>query len=97
MLLDVALLRLRRPIHNNPSGYLRFAALATKPGEKSGLELKSGRMSAMHEDSGRETSVADDASSWILAIGAVHRFVLGRARKTATLEGFLLLRGKGTR
>ena len=54
-------------------------------------------MSAMQEDSGRETSMADDASSWILAIGAVHRYVLVRARKTATLEGFLLLRGKGTR
>jgi len=33
----VALLRLRRPIRDKPSGYLRFAALATKPGEKSGL------------------------------------------------------------
>jgi len=37
VLLDVAQLRLRRPIHDKPSGYLRFAALATKPGEKSGL------------------------------------------------------------
>jgi len=37
VLLDVALLRLRRPIHNKPSGYLRFAALAPKPGEISGL------------------------------------------------------------
>ena len=36
MLLDVAQLRLRRPIHNKPSGYLRFATLATKPGEISG-------------------------------------------------------------
>jgi len=33
----VALLRLRRPIRDKPSGYLHFAALATKPGEKSGL------------------------------------------------------------
>jgi len=33
VLLDVAQLRLRRPIRDNPSGYLRFAALATKPGE----------------------------------------------------------------
>jgi hypothetical protein len=32
----VALLRLRRPIRDKPSGYLRFAVLATKPGEKSG-------------------------------------------------------------
>jgi len=39
VLLDVALLRLRRPIHNKPSGYLRFAALATKPGEISGLKV----------------------------------------------------------
>ncbi len=38
MLLDVAVLRLRRPIRDNPSGYLRFAALATKPDEKSGLD-----------------------------------------------------------
>jgi len=37
VLLDVALLRLRRPIRDKPSGYLRFAALATKPGEKCGL------------------------------------------------------------
>jgi len=36
VLLDVAQLRLRRPIRDKPSGYLRFAALATKPGEKSG-------------------------------------------------------------
>jgi len=34
VLLDVAQLRLRRPIRDNPSGYLRFATLATKPGEK---------------------------------------------------------------
>jgi len=40
VLLDVALLRLRRPIHNKPSGYLRFAALATKPGEISGLATR---------------------------------------------------------
>ena len=33
----VAQLRLRRPIRDKPSGYLRFAALATKPGEKCGL------------------------------------------------------------
>jgi len=39
VLLDVAQLRLRRPIHDKPSGYLRFAALATKPGEKSGLDI----------------------------------------------------------
>jgi hypothetical protein len=38
VLLDVAQLRLRRPIRDNPSGYLRFAALATKPGEISGLD-----------------------------------------------------------
>ena len=37
VLLDVAQLRLRRPIRDIPSGYLRFAALATKPGEKCGL------------------------------------------------------------
>jgi len=34
---NVALLRLRRPIRDKPSGYLRFAALVTKPGEKNGL------------------------------------------------------------
>jgi len=33
----VALLLLRRPIRDKPSGYSRFAALATKPGEKCGL------------------------------------------------------------
>ena len=32
----VAQLRLRRPIREKPRGYLRFAVLATKPGEKSG-------------------------------------------------------------
>ena len=37
VLLDVAQLRRRRPIHDKPSGYLRFAALVTKPGEISGL------------------------------------------------------------
>ena len=37
MLLDVAQLRLRRPIHNKHSEYLRFATLATKPGEICGL------------------------------------------------------------
>jgi hypothetical protein len=37
VLLDVAQLRRRRPIHDKPSGYLRFAALVTKPGEKCGL------------------------------------------------------------
>jgi len=37
VLLDVAQLRLRRPIHAKPDGYLRFTALATKPGEKYGL------------------------------------------------------------
>ena len=31
------LLRLRRPIRDNPSGYLRFVALATKSGEICGL------------------------------------------------------------
>ena len=36
VLLDVARLRRRRPIHDKPSGYLRFAALVTKPGEKCG-------------------------------------------------------------
>ena len=30
----VAQLRCRRPIHDKPSGNLRFAALVTKPGEK---------------------------------------------------------------
>jgi hypothetical protein len=39
VLLDVAILRLRRSIRDKPSGYLRFAALATKPGEESGLFL----------------------------------------------------------
>jgi hypothetical protein len=33
MFLDVAQLRLRRPIHAKPGGYLRFAALITKLGE----------------------------------------------------------------
>ena len=42
VLLDVALLRLRRPIRDNPSGYFRFAALATKPGEKRALIDSSG-------------------------------------------------------
>jgi len=37
VLLDVAQLRRRRSIHDKPSGYLRFAALATKPGEICGL------------------------------------------------------------
>ena len=37
VLLDVVRLRLRRPIHAKPSGYWRFAALVTKPGEISGL------------------------------------------------------------
>ena len=37
VLLDVAQLRRRRPIHDKPNGYLRFAALVTKPGEKYGL------------------------------------------------------------
>jgi drug/metabolite transporter (DMT)-like permease len=36
VLLAVVLLRLRRPIHAKPNGYLRFAALATKPDEISG-------------------------------------------------------------
>ncbi len=37
MLLNVVILRLRRPIRDKPTGYLRFAALATKRGEISGL------------------------------------------------------------
>jgi signal transduction histidine kinase len=37
VLLEAVLLRLLRPIRDKPSGYLRFAALATKPGEKSRL------------------------------------------------------------
>jgi len=37
VLLDVAQLCLRRPIHDKASGDLRFAALATKPGEISGV------------------------------------------------------------
>ena len=37
VLLDVVQLRLRRPIRDKHSGYLRFAALATKPSEISGL------------------------------------------------------------
>jgi hypothetical protein len=36
----VALLLLRRPIRDKPSGCLRFAALAAKPGEKCGLVLR---------------------------------------------------------
>jgi hypothetical protein len=40
VLLDVAQLRLRHPIRNKLSGYLRFAALATKPGEKCGLTAR---------------------------------------------------------
>jgi len=32
--LDVLGVRLRRPIHDKPGGYLRFAALVTKPCEK---------------------------------------------------------------
>jgi len=39
VLLDVAQLRLRRPIRDKPIGYLRFAALATKPGEICRLEI----------------------------------------------------------
>jgi hypothetical protein len=35
--LYVRLLPLRVAVGDKPSGYLRFAALATKPGEKSGL------------------------------------------------------------
>jgi phytoene dehydrogenase-like protein len=38
VLLDVALLRLRRPIHEKPNISLPFAALVTKPGEKTELE-----------------------------------------------------------
>ncbi len=37
VLLDVVQLRLRRPIHDEPNGYLRFAVPVTTPGEKSGL------------------------------------------------------------
>jgi hypothetical protein len=40
VLLDGARLQLRRPIRDKPSGYLRFAVLATKPGEKSGLRVE---------------------------------------------------------
>ena len=50
VLLDVALLRVRRPICDKPSGYLRFAALVTKPGEKSGLAVgvtRTGRLRLM--------------------------------------------------
>jgi tetratricopeptide (TPR) repeat protein len=36
VLLDVAQLRLRRPIRDKPSGHLRFSVLATKLGEKGG-------------------------------------------------------------
>ena len=36
VLLDVEQPRLRRPIRDKPRGYLRFAALATRPGELSG-------------------------------------------------------------
>ena len=61
MLLDVGLLRLRRPIHNKPSGYLRFAVLATKPGEISGLRsdlivtlaTESGEKCGVHYSQGR--------------------------------------------
>ena len=35
----VAQLRLRRPIRDYPSGYLRFVVLATKPGEMCGLAV----------------------------------------------------------
>jgi len=45
---NVVLLRLRRPIRDKSNGYLRFAALATKPGEKSGL----GRMELPISDRG---------------------------------------------
>jgi hypothetical protein len=34
---NVVLLRLRRPIHADPNGFLRFAALATNPSEISGI------------------------------------------------------------
>ena len=37
VLLDVVRLRLRRPIRDKPNGYLRFTALVSKPGEKTGL------------------------------------------------------------
>jgi len=45
VLLDVAQLRRRRPIHDKPNGNLRFAALVTKPGEKYGLTRTSHRVS----------------------------------------------------
>ena len=39
MLLDVVQLRLRRPNRDDPNGYLRFAALVTKPGEICRLDI----------------------------------------------------------
>ena len=43
MLLDVAQLRLRCPIRDKPNGYLRIAALVTKPGEICRLDIISSR------------------------------------------------------
>ena len=37
VVLNVVQLRLRRPVHVKSAGYSRFAALATRPGEKIGL------------------------------------------------------------
>ena len=54
VLLDVARLRLRRPIRDKPSGYLRFAALATKPGEKCGLVNRSSGANAPFRNSSDE-------------------------------------------
>jgi len=42
VLLDVARRRLRRPIRDKTSGYLHFAALATKPGESKYKETSTG-------------------------------------------------------
>jgi hypothetical protein len=39
VLLDVVLLRLRRPIREIPNISLPFAALVAKPGEKTGLTI----------------------------------------------------------
>ena len=43
VLLDVAQLRLRCPIRDKPNGYLRIAALVTKPGEICRLDIISFR------------------------------------------------------
>jgi hypothetical protein len=39
VLLNVARLRLRRPIREKPNISLPFAALVTKPGEKTGISV----------------------------------------------------------